>query len=248
MHLLSNGTSVDSYSSRAAVKALDSRVVHPPVLGVPETGKLRPRTLYRARGKRLFDIVVASAALIFLAPVMVLVALAVFCTDGAPVYFAQERVGQNNRRFRCFKFRTMVSNADQKLADLFANDINAIQQWEKNRKLADDPRVTRIGRFLRKSSLDELPQLLNVLCGSMTLVGPRPIVEEEVWRYGRYIEDYFANRPGITGVWQVQGRSEMVRYSRRVAMDVWYLKHMNFGLDLWLVLRTVIVVLTMGGV
>jgi Undecaprenyl-phosphate galactose phosphotransferase WbaP len=166
--------------------------------------------------------------------------------DGGPVLFAHRRVGAGGRPFYCLKFRTMVVNADRVLADFIAKDPDLAAEWEACRKLVNDPRVTRVGRILRKTSLDELPQLINVLRGEMSLVGPRPIVESEVPLYGEAIAHYYATRPGLTGLWQVSGRSN-TSYTRRVQLDVWYVNNWTIWNDIAVILKTIPVVLRRQG-
>lgn len=157
--------------------------------------------------------------------------------DGGPALYGHLRVGQSGKSFRCWKIRTMVPDADARLALLLATDAAAAAEWARDRKLARDPRVTRIGRFLRRTSLDELPQLWNVLIGEMSLVGPRPVTEAELDRYGTGRWAYLAHLPGITGLWQVSGRNG-VSYDDRVALDVAYASRLGFLTDLSILLRT----------
>ncbi|RAK50708.1 sugar transferase [Phenylobacterium deserti] len=192
------------------------------------------------------NILVALAALIFLAPLMIAVAIAVYAQDGGPVLFAHRRIGRNGRYFYCFKFRSMAADAEERLAKLLSTDPVARAEWEKDHKLRNDPRVTRLGAFLRKSSLDELPQLFNVLRGEMSLVGPRPIVEAEIAKYGRRFRQYCTVKPGITGLWQVSGRNDTT-YTQRVAMDCVYAKRRNFLLDAYVLAATVPAVLSRRG-
>jgi lipopolysaccharide/colanic/teichoic acid biosynthesis glycosyltransferase len=192
------------------------------------------------------NVVVALLALIFLLPVMVLVALAVYAQDGGPILFAHRRIGLNGRSFYCLKFRSMAVDAEQRLAALLANDPVARAEWEQDHKLRRDPRTTRLGAFLRKTSLDELPQLLNVLKGDMSLVGPRPIVEAEVEKYGRRFRNYCAVKPGITGLWQVSGRND-TSYRTRVALDCVYARRRTVGLDARIIAATVPAVLARRG-
>jgi Undecaprenyl-phosphate galactose phosphotransferase WbaP len=206
----------------------------------------RGREPQELRLLRLLDIIVASAALVFFAPLMVLVALVVWLQDGGPVFFAQRRVGFQGRTFRCFKFRTMVVDADRRLEELLRSDPEARREWEADHKLRKDPRITRLGEFLRKSSLDELPQIFNVLRGDMSVVGPRPITDAEICRYGRWFRYYRAVRPGMTGMWQVSGRNE-VDYRRRVALDVLYVKRRSLVCNLGILLRTIPAVLLRSG-
>lgn len=192
-------------------------------------------------GKALFDKLFALTALVLLLPLLVLIALAILVVDRQGFLFSQARVGENGRLFRCWKFRTMAKDADKRLAALLASDPAIRAEWEENFKLQNDPRINRIGRFLRKTSLDELPQFWNVLMGQMSMVGPRPIVSEEIARYGDRYWAYASTRPGLTGIWQVQGRSDTT-YEQRVSMDVDYaLSHSLWG-DLGIILRTVYVV------
>jgi len=187
---------------------------------------------------RWLDIALALAALIFVAPLMVVIGVCIWVQDGGPALFAHTRVGKGGRRFKCLKFRTMVVGAETRLQTLLAADPAARREWEADHKLRRDPRITALGRFLRKSSLDELPQLLNVLAGEMSLVGPRPIVESEVSRYGRWYHHYCSATPGITGLWQVSGRNN-VSYRRRVALDVLYTKNASLPLYVAILFRTV---------
>lgn len=195
---------------------------------------------------RIMDIGVSLILLLLLLPLMIVVSTVILITDPGPVYFGHRRLGRNGRSFRCLKFRSMVVDAEQRLKDLIATDPAAREEWLREHKLRDDPRVTRVGNFLRKSSLDELPQLFNVLGGQMSLVGPRPIVQAEVYRYGRYFVEYCRVRPGITGLWQVSGRSD-VSYRRRVAMDILYTRSKCFAFDCRILIRTVPSILAQRG-
>lgn len=197
-------------------------------------------------GSRIIDIIGALAMIVAFLPLMILIALCIFISNPGPVLFRQHRLGRGGEFFPCFKFRTMATDAEQRLADLLANDPLARQEWERDHKLRNDPRVVGIGNFLRKSSLDELPQLFNVLLGHMSLVGPRPIVEAEINRYGRYFAHYCAVRPGITGLWQISGRND-VSYRRRVAFDVIYARNGRVGDNLRILFLTVPSVLAARG-
>jgi lipopolysaccharide/colanic/teichoic acid biosynthesis glycosyltransferase len=192
------------------------------------------------------NIAVALLALVFLLPIMVLVGCAVFAQDGGPVLFAHRRIGRGGRHFHCLKFRSMAVDAEARLQQLLAADPAARAEWAKDHKLREDPRVTRLGAFLRKTSLDELPQLINVLRGEMSLVGPRPIVDGEVAKYGRRFREYCAVKPGITGLWQVSGRND-TSYRTRVAMDCVYARRRNVGLDAYIIAATVPAVLARRG-
>ncbi len=200
---------------------------------------------FRSVCKRSVDLVGAAALLIFFAPLMFVVYLAVRL-DGGPGVYAHERIGRNGVRFQCYKFRSMIPNADRVLKDLLVCNEQFRRDWNADQKLRNDPRITRIGVFLRKKSLDELPQLFNVIKGDMSLVGPRPITAEEVERYGSKISYYLKTRPGLTGAWQVSGRND-VSYEERVALDVDYTKNWTFLTDILILLKTVRVVLNGRG-
>jgi len=191
---------------------------------------------------RCLDIAVALLALAFIIPLLATIAIAIKLADGGPVLFSHRRIGRDGRPFGCLKFRSMVVDAEERLARLLAVDELARQEWLQDHKLRDDPRVTPLGSFLRRSSLDELPQLFNVLRGQMSIVGPRPIVQAEVARYGRRFTSYCAVRPGITGLWQVSGRND-VSYRRRVACDVLYARRKSLGRDVFIIIWTVPAVL-----
>ncbi|WP_148216809.1 sugar transferase [Phenylobacterium zucineum] len=192
------------------------------------------------------NVTIALAAILFLAPLMIVVALLIYAQDGGPVVFAHKRLGRGGKHFKCLKFRSMAVDAEARLAELLARDPAARAEWEKDHKLRQDPRVTKLGAFLRKSSLDELPQLFNVLRGEMSLVGPRPIVDAEAAKYGRRFRHYCAVKPGITGLWQVSGRND-TSYRARVAMDCVYAARRNAMLDLKIMFATVPAVLLSRG-
>jgi undecaprenyl-phosphate galactose phosphotransferase len=187
--------------------------------------------------KTAFDQITAALLVVLFAPLLAALALVVRA-DGGPVFFRQPRVGAGGREFSCLKFRSMVTDADGRLQNLLRSDPRAAAEWAADRKLANDPRITKVGRFLRQSSLDELPQLFNVLSGQMSLVGPRPIVAAEVPRYGRNIEYYYETKPGLTGLWQVSGRSD-ISYARRVRLDVWYVRNWTLLHDVAILCKTV---------
>jgi lipopolysaccharide/colanic/teichoic acid biosynthesis glycosyltransferase len=189
---------------------------------------------------------VALLLLLLLAPVMAVVTFLIWKRDGAPVLFAHYRVGHNGKLFRCMKFRSMLRNSEQVLADLLRDDPQARAEWARDQKLTDDPRITPIGHFLRRSSLDELPQLLNVLRGEMSLVGPRPITVAELTRYGSVRWHYLSVRPGITGLWQVSGRNNTT-YEERVALDQRYVEQRSVLGDVAILFRTVRVVVLREG-
>jgi lipopolysaccharide/colanic/teichoic acid biosynthesis glycosyltransferase len=198
-----------------------------------------------SRLKRRFDLLAGIFLLICFAPLLMFLALAV-SRDGGPVLFGHRRIGAGGRPFTCWKFRSMVVDAEAVLARTLATDSEARREWQRDFKLRKDPRVTPLGRFLRKSSLDELPQLFGVITGDMSLIGPRPIVAEEIGRYGAGFADYAACRPGITGLWQVSGRND-VDYAERVAIDSRYARTWSFMGDMAILYRTVGVVLRRDG-
>jgi undecaprenyl-phosphate galactose phosphotransferase len=195
--------------------------------------------------KVAFDVSVAALLLVITSPLFLVLAI-INRLDGTPTLFAHQRVGAHGESFYCLKFRTMVVDADRVLAEALARDPGLAAEWAATRKLVNDPRVTRVGRFLRKTSLDELPQLMNVLRLEMSLVGPRPIVESEISYYGEDIAQYFAIRPGLTGLWQVSGRSS-ISYARRVQLDVWYVNNWTIWHDIVVLLKTIPAVLGRQG-
>lgn len=188
--------------------------------------------------KYSFDFICTLIGTILISPVLLIIALLIFMDSKGAVIYRHVRVGKSGRQFGCYKFRTMCMDADKKLEQLLASDEAARREWQQEFKLKNDPRVTRIGRFLRKTSLDELPQIFNVLKGEMSLVGPRPVVKDELVKYGEYLEDYLMVRPGITGMWQVNGRSDTT-YDERVRMDSWYVRNWSIWIDILLLWRTV---------
>lgn len=188
--------------------------------------------------KRLFDILFSFAVLVLCSPLYFLLAILIKLSSPGPVFYIQERIGKDYRAFRCIKFRTMVNNADAVMDRLMLEYPELREEYEENFKLKDDPRVTPVGKFLRYTSLDELPQFWNVLRGDMSVVGPRPLVPEELYKYGRHIDKILTIRPGITGLWQVSGRND-IPYERRVNMDVYYVSFRNWLLDFWVIIKTV---------
>ncbi len=196
--------------------------------------------------KRGIDIVCALAGLVFLAPAFLVIALVLLWQDGFPLLFSHRRIGRGGRIFHCLKFRSMARDADRRLEELLASDEKARREWEADHKLVDDPRIHPVGDVLRRTSLDELPQLINILRGDMTVVGPRPIVTAEVARYGDDYAAYASVRPGLTGLWQVSGRND-ISYASRVALDADYVRRCSFLLDLRIILKTIVVVFTGTG-
>ena len=195
---------------------------------------------------RIFDLSVALVILIAVAPFLLLLVVLLKLGSPGPVFFAQKRVGKNGALFSCLKFRTMVVDAQARLDHLLKTCPQSRAEWERDHKLRNDVRITPLGQFMRKFSLDELPQLINIVRGQMSIVGPRPIVEAEIWRYGPYFADYCSVRPGLTGLWQVSGRND-VSYDERVQLDRYYSRNKSLGLDLAIVARTVPVVLGARG-
>jgi exopolysaccharide production protein ExoY len=198
------------------------------------------------RAKRMLDVALALAGIALLLPLLTLCALSVYLTSEGPIFFRHRRIGFQGRDFDCFKFRTMRPDADRILREHLAQNPNARREWAATRKLRDDPRTTALGRIMRKTSLDELPQLLNVLKGNMSVVGPRPVVRDELAKYASNAERYLACRPGITGFWQVNGRSN-TSYRRRIACDRYYAQNWSFVLDCRIILVTIPVLLTAEG-
>ncbi len=251
----------DLTANRALVERLAFRggdvMLIPPIRGLPLYGMdlahffrhevllLRvPSNLERGGArvvKRAFDVAGSALLLVALAPLLAWIAWQVVRT-GRPVLFEHERIGREGRPFRCYKFRTMVPDADRVLANLLARDPESRAAWSRDFKLRDDPRVTPIGAWLRRTSFDELPQLWNVLRGDMSLVGPRPVVAAELARYGDAVRYYLDSRPGLTGLWQISGRND-VDYAERVALDAWYIKNWSLWYDVVILVKTVRVVL-----
>ena len=196
--------------------------------------------------KRVFDILVSFSALLAFAPLFLLIALLVKATGRGPVLYRQPRVGFRSSAFGCFKFRTMVTDGDAVLARHLRNYPEAAKEWAETRKLKRDPRVTATGEVLRQTSLDELPQLWNMLRGDMSIVGPRPVVVEEIAMYGSSAGHYLRARPGLTGAWQVSGRND-VSYERRVHIDRNYVENWSFWKDIKIILKTVPVVIRAKG-
>ncbi|MEO1721140.1 MAG: sugar transferase [Pseudomonadota bacterium] len=197
--------------------------------------------------KRVLDVLLALGVGLFFLPIIVVAAVMISVTDGAPILFRQVRVGRNGTHFVCFKFRTMTRDSEVRLKAVLDTDPERRAEWEETRKLKDDPRILgKVGWFLRKSSLDELPQLLNVLNGDMSIVGPRPMVPDELERYGDKLSRVLSVKPGLTGPWQVSGRSDTT-YDERIRLDYAYARSWSLKQDFDIVLKTVQVVLTGRG-
>ena len=208
-------------------------------------GKLSSSWSYARVGKRAFDITAGLLLLLLFAPAILLLGLLV-SSDGGKPFISLRRVGRDGNHFACWKIRTMVVDAETRLAQILAQDPEAAAEWARDQKLVDDPRVTRLGKALRSTSLDELPQLWNVVRGDMSLVGPRPITDAEMVRYGDAGPYYISVRPGLTGLWQVQGRNS-VSYDERVSLDVTYVSRLSFKNDISILFRTVGAVLNRTG-
>jgi undecaprenyl-phosphate galactose phosphotransferase len=211
----------------------------------PKPSEYQLKTLDGGVVKRAFDIIGAILIGLLFSPFIIAVVI-IIRLGGLPVLFQHKRIGRDGKVFNCLKFRTMAPNAEQVLRNLLRTHPELRDEWTENHKLRDDPRVTLIGGFLRRSSLDELPQLWNVLRGDMSLVGPRPIVRAELLRYGRQASTCLAVRPGLTGLWQIKGRSDTT-YRRRVAMDKYYVHSRTLWMDMYIVAFTAVVVLRRAG-
>ena len=195
--------------------------------------------------KRAFDIVGALSIILMLMPALLVLGFLVG-RDGGPPIYGHERVGMNGRKFKCLKFRSMVINSKEVLEEVLRTDPIARAEWDKDFKLKNDPRITKVGHFIRKTSLDELPQLWNVVRGDMSLVGPRPVIEDELCRYAGDVDYYLMAKPGMTGLWQVSGRND-VDYETRVYFDSWYVKNWSLWNDIAILFKTVGVVLKRDG-
>ena len=196
--------------------------------------------------KRSLDLTISLIALPFLLILSLLLSLAIKLDSTGPVFFRQKRIGQGGKIFEIFKFRTMYQDAEIRLSKILASDTSLQQEWDETMKLKNDPRITKMGKFLRKTSLDELPQIINVLLGNMSLVGPRPIIPPEAVKYGENIEFYKHVKPGITGIWQISGRNQ-IEYDMRVQIDISYFRNWSVWYDLYILMHTPIAVLREKG-
>ena len=205
------------------------------------------KSLYVRSGlKRGLDIVLSVCAIVFFLPAFAVISIALLWIDGFPIYFRHTRIGRDGRSFDCIKFRTMVKDSEERLQALLQDDPARRKEWNDTYKLREDPRIHPLGAILRKSSLDELPQLVNVLKGDMSIVGPRPIVADEIARYRENFLTFASVRPGLTGLWQVSGRSD-TSYPERVNLDVQYIRDIGLAQDLWILAKTVWVVIAGRG-
>lgn len=219
-------------------RVAEARVAH----RITDRRLIRKVRAANGRAKRAFDLAIAWAALVFLAPALLTIALLIKATDRGPVFYRHTRVGRQGARFECLKFRTMAVDSDERLAQILLSDPRAAAEWQESQKLRQDPRITKIGAFLRKTSLDELPQIWNVVRGEMSVIGPRPVTRAELNRYGKDRRYYLLVRPGITGLWQVSGRSS-TGYERRIRYDREYLEEWSWLGEFWILLMTIPAVL-----
>lgn len=209
--------------------------------------KTAPYPIRHTPLKRIFDFTFSLAVVVFGAPIFLLIALLIKITSHGPAFFAHERIGRGGARFACYKFRTMYPDAEERLKDIIKHDPKLREEWMTTYKLKNDPRVTWIGKFLRKTSLDELPQFWNVLKGDLSVVGPRPVTEEELHQeVGLHAAKFLTIRPGITGPWQVSGRND-TSYHERICFDIHYIRHRSFLWDLYLILLTIPAMVTARG-
>lgn len=236
---------VEFVSSAEEFPAFGSRIVSLGGCAAQEVANQRKMAVLRAE-KRMLDMVLSVLVFLLTLPLFAVISVLVALTSRGPVFFRHERLGKKGRPIRVWKFRSMYVDAEDRLHRLLDSDSARQVEWARNFKLADDPRVTPLGRFLRKTSIDELPQLFNVFAGEMALVGPRPIVEKEVPLYGDAYETFSSVKPGITGLWQASGRSD-TDYARRVALDVQYVLNWSPWMDIWILFRTVGAVFLMRG-
>lgn len=236
---------IDYFPTEKSFPVIGSRLIAVGGLGGIEfVNQARMRIL--AWEKTAVDMTLAVIAMVLLSPFFILIPLLIKLTSRGPVFYRHHRLGKCGRPIRIWKFRSMYSDADKRLKEMLASDPAVKAEWEANFKLKKDPRVTPLGRLLRKTSLDEIPQLFNVFTRDMAMVGPRPIVEDEVRYYGDRYELFSRVKPGITGLWQASGRSE-TDYERRVSLDCYYVLNWSPWMDFWVILRTAFVVLTMKG-
>ena len=243
--LLRDYTSIEYLQPGDANPVVGSHLTQFGGLGGIEFVNQRRMRILKAE-KWLLDKALAVLTFVIVSPLFVIVPILIRLTSRGPAFYRQERLGRNGVPFRVWKFRTMHLDAESRLDRLLREDVAAAAEWRARRKLVRDPRVTPLGRFLRKSSLDEFPQLFNVLVGNMALVGPRPIVSEEVVRYGAAYSAFASVLPGITGLWQVSGRSD-TDYASRVALDLQYIFNWSPWMDVWILIRTVFAVMLMRG-
>jgi Undecaprenyl-phosphate galactose phosphotransferase WbaP len=214
------------------------------VLGLDASNKLN--VTWNRGIKRFLDLTIVIIGGLIVFPFLLLIALLVKLSSSGKILYKHKRLGINGKYFYTYKFRSMVKNSDELLSKMLETDPDMKKEWEMNQKLQNDPRITKIGRILRRYSLDEFPQLINILKGEMSLVGPRPIVDDEIQKYGEEYERIFSIKPGLTGLWQVSGRND-INYNDRVTYDTYYLQSWSPWLDLWIIYKTFAVIITGKG-
>ena len=209
---------------------------------VPKIAKKASKINYMSV-KRVFDLVSSTIGLIMLSPIFLILAIIVKLDSKGPVFFAHTRYGKNGKKFKMYKFRTMYENAQDMINDFTPEQM---KEWKENFKLQDDPRITKVGKFLRKTSLDELPQLLNIVKGELALIGPRPVVKDELEKYGENAEKFLSVTPGLTGNWAASGRSNTT-YEERMEMELWYVDNISFKTDIQIFFKTIVAVIKKEG-
>lgn len=222
---------------------VDEAIVQPNIKEKVEVRKV----LYKVV-KRLIDILGGLVGCVLLVPITVAVYIArkVFKEDDGPMFYEHLRYGKDGKKFRIYKFRSMCIDADKKLKEYLEQNEEAKKEFEENHKLKDDPRITKLGKFIRKTSIDELPQFVNVLKGDMSLIGPRPIVDGEIEKYGENKDKFLSVRPGLTGYWAANGRSD-ITYEERMKMELYYVDNISFKLDIQIFFKTIISVIKKEG-
>ena len=201
---------------------------------VPKIAKKASKINYMSV-KRVFDLVISTIGLIILSPIFLILAIIVKLDSKGPVFFAHTRYGKNGKKFKMYKFRTMYENVQDMINDFTPEQM---KEWKENFKLQDDPRITKVGKFLRKTSLDELPQIVNIIKGDLSIIGPRPVIEEELEKYGENKEKFLSVTPGLTGYWQANGRSSTT-YEQRMEMELYYIDHISPKLDFKIFFKTI---------
>ena len=201
---------------------------------VPKIAKKASKINYMSV-KRVFDLVISTIGLIILSPIFLILAIIVKLDSKGPVFFAHTRYGKNGKKFKMYKFRTMYENSQDMINDFTPEQM---KEWKENFKLQDDPRITKVGKFLRKTSLDELPQIVNIIKGDLSIIGPRPVIEEELEKYGENKEKFLSVTPGLTGYWQANGRSSTT-YEQRMEMELYYIDHISPKLDFKIFFKTI---------
>ena len=201
---------------------------------VPKIAK-KARKINYMSVKRVFDLVISTIGLIILSPIFLILAIIVKLDSKGPVFFAHTRYGKNGKKFKMYKFRTMYENAQDMINDCTPEQM---KEWKENFKLQDDPRITKVGKFLRKTSLEELPQIVNIIKGDLSIIGPRPVIEEELEKYGENKEKFLSVTPGLTGYWQANGRSSTT-YEQRMEMELYYIDHISPKLDFKIFFKTI---------